>query len=72
VGARDLVREGRNGWTVPVEDVDALAGRMLWCARHPEEVRAMGLQCRRSAETATWPAYHRRLADLIVRLVAKP
>jgi glycosyltransferase involved in cell wall biosynthesis len=72
VGARDLVIEGRNGWVVPVEDVDALAGRMLWCARHPEEVRSLGPECRRSAEAATWPAYHRRLADLVGRLVRRP
>jgi glycosyltransferase involved in cell wall biosynthesis len=65
VGAKDLVTEGKTGWIVPVEDVTALAGRMAWCAGHPEAVRAMGPDCRRAAEGATWPAYHRRLAELL-------
>jgi glycosyltransferase involved in cell wall biosynthesis len=65
VGAKDLVTEGKTGWIVPVDDVAALAGRMAWCAGHPEAVRAMGPDCRRAAEPATWPAYHRRLAELL-------
>ena len=65
VGAKDLVREGQNGWVVPVEDAGALAARMLWCVRHRDEVRAMRDECRRAAESATWPAYHERLAALI-------
>jgi glycosyltransferase involved in cell wall biosynthesis len=65
VGARDLVTEDRTGWIVPVEDVEALAGRMAWCVRHLEEVRALRAVCRQAAEAATWPTYHRRFAELI-------
>ena len=65
VGAKDLVTEGRTGWIVPVNDVEALADRMAWCLRHPQEVRAMRPDCRRAAETATWPAYHGRFAELV-------
>jgi glycosyltransferase involved in cell wall biosynthesis len=70
VGAGELVRPGENGWIVPVEDVPALAARMLACARDPAAVRAMAPACRRSAESATWPAYHRRFAELIRGLLA--
>ena len=70
VGAKDLVTEGKTGWIVPVEDAAALAERMAWCARHPEEVRGLGPDCRRAAEGATWPAYHRRLAELVQSLIA--
>lgn len=69
VGAKDLITEGETGWVVPVEDVPALAGRMLWCARHPAAVRSMRNACRRAAEGASWPAYHRRLTELMDRLV---
>jgi len=65
VGAKDLITDGETGWIVPVDDVPALAERMLWCARHPGAVRALGGACRRAAEAATWPAYHRRLAELL-------
>ena len=69
VGAKDLVTERKTGWIVPVEDAAALAERMAWCARHPEEVRSRGGDCRRAAEKATWPAYHQRLAELARALV---
>jgi len=69
VGAKDLVTEGRTGWIVPVGDVAALAGRMDWCARHPDGVRAMRADCRRAAESATWPAYHQRFVDLLEEIL---
>jgi glycosyltransferase involved in cell wall biosynthesis len=65
VGSKDLVTEGKTGWIVPVEDVNALGERMLWCVRHRDEVRALRPDCRKAAEAATWAAYHGRFADLI-------
>ncbi len=72
VGARALVDDGRNGWVVPAGDGGALGERMAWCLRHRAAVRAMREECRRSAEAATWPAYHRRLVELLARLLASP
>ena len=72
VGAKDLVKAGESGWIVPVEDAAALARRMLWCARHPQEIRAMRAACRLSAAGATWPAHHRRLAELMRTLLPEP
>jgi len=69
VGAKDLITEGQTGWIVPVDDVRALTERMLWCARHPGAVRALRGACRHAAEAATWPAYQRRLAELLRRLL---
>ncbi|HEY0513854.1 MAG TPA: glycosyltransferase family 4 protein [Thermoanaerobaculia bacterium] len=69
VGAKDLVTEGKAGWIVPVDDADALTGRMAWCAGHPDDVRAMKADCRRAAESATWPAYHRRFVDLLSEIL---
>lgn len=70
VGAKDLVREGRNGWIVPAGDAAPLAERMLACALDRETVRGMREECRRSAEAATWEAYHERLAELMRRIGA--
>ena len=69
VGAKALVEPGKNGWIVPVENTAALVERMLGCARNREAVRAMRADCRRSAATATWPAYRRRFVELIRTLV---
>jgi glycosyltransferase involved in cell wall biosynthesis len=69
VGAKELVDPGRNGWIVPAGDAGALAERMAWCVRHREAVGAMRQRCRVSAEAATWPAYHRRLTELLRAIV---
>jgi glycosyltransferase involved in cell wall biosynthesis len=72
VGAKDLVREGVTGWLVPMGDMEALAERMTWCARHASEVRAMGPACRKSALDATWEAYYQRITSLLSRLGSDP
>jgi glycosyltransferase involved in cell wall biosynthesis len=41
-GCGDVVRDGANGWLVPVADAEALAGRLAWCLEHPDEVCEMG------------------------------
>ncbi len=69
VGAKELVDPGRNGWIVPAGDAGALAERMAWCVHHREAVGAMREECRKSARAATWPAYHRRLAELLRAIV---
>jgi len=41
-GSRELVRDGENGFIVPVGDHIALAGKIAFLLDHPEEVRRMG------------------------------
>jgi glycosyltransferase involved in cell wall biosynthesis len=69
VGAKELVAAGRNGWIVPAGDAAALAQRMAWCVQNAAGVRGMREACRESARAATWPAYHRRLAELLRAIV---
>jgi glycosyltransferase involved in cell wall biosynthesis len=69
VGAKELVAPGENGWIVPAGDAAVLAERMTWCVRNRDGVRGMRERCRSSAEAASWPAYHRRLAELLRAVV---
>lgn len=71
VGAKELVDEGRNGWVVPIDDLEALSERMLWCAGHRDRLHAMQSDCRKAAERATWPAYRRRLVTLLEEILAR-
>lgn len=41
-GGEDLFSDGREGYIVPIRDVDALADRLQQLADHPEERAAMG------------------------------
>jgi glycosyltransferase involved in cell wall biosynthesis len=65
VGAKDLVRDGVNGWVIPPGDANALAERMSWCAANPEEVRTMSFAARQSAEARSWAVYRREVVDTI-------
>ena len=64
VGAADLVTSGENGWVIPADDLESLVARLLAIARDPASVRSLRTAARRSAESATWEAYHERFAQL--------
>ncbi|HEX8694173.1 MAG TPA: glycosyltransferase family 4 protein [Longimicrobium sp.] len=64
-GAADLVREGREGFVVPLRDVEALAERLLWCHRHRAELREMRAEARRTAERHSWAAFRRSVAGVV-------
>ena len=41
-GASDCLEQGKEGWIVPIRNIDALADAILWCYRHTNERMAMG------------------------------
>lgn len=49
-GCRDTVKDGFNGFLVPVRDADAMAEKCVYFLEHPEEVVRMGQNSRRFAE----------------------
>lgn len=50
-GCKDAVRDGYNGFLVPVKDVESLAERMAYFLNNPDKVKEMGKQAREFAET---------------------
>jgi glycosyltransferase involved in cell wall biosynthesis/peptidoglycan/xylan/chitin deacetylase (PgdA/CDA1 family) len=50
-GVGEVVRDGVNGWVVPIDDVEALASRVRDLVEHPERRREMGALNQRLAET---------------------
>ncbi len=54
-GGGDLIREGREGFIVPIRDVAALKEKILYCYENPEEARRMGEAARERVRTGfTW------------------
>jgi glycosyltransferase involved in cell wall biosynthesis len=49
-GGPDVIREGKDGFIVPIRDTDALADRISWCYQRTEERLAMGLSARSRVE----------------------
>jgi glycosyltransferase involved in cell wall biosynthesis len=68
VGAKDCVREGIDGFVVPVRDADAIAARLEWLHGHPTQRGGMGARARERAMSYSWDAYRSRLAEKIQAL----
>jgi glycosyltransferase involved in cell wall biosynthesis len=56
-GAGEFVKDGINGWIVPIRDVDALADRIRWCIENPDALVEMGRRSREIARRWTWSEY---------------
>lgn len=67
----DLIRDGVNGWLVPVRDVEALTEVMHWCLHHRDKVVAAGEEAARSAARWQWSDYRARLASCVREAVGK-
>ena len=45
-GCNEIIKNGENGWIVPVKESSQLANKMQWCLQHKEQSKAMGLKSR--------------------------
>jgi glycosyltransferase involved in cell wall biosynthesis len=68
-GVRDVVEEGRTGYTFDVGDTPALIEGIRQIASSRERIAQMGLAARAFAETQTWPAMMDEVIDLYARLI---
>jgi glycosyltransferase involved in cell wall biosynthesis len=61
-GADDVITDGKEGFIVPVRDVDRLAEAILWGYQHRDELRAMGQAARARIESNfTLEHYNQRM-----------
>jgi glycosyltransferase involved in cell wall biosynthesis len=68
-GVRDVVEEGRTGYTFDVGHVDALVDGVRQIATSRERIKQMGRDARAFAETQTWPAMMDEVIVLYERLI---
>lgn len=67
----DIVAEGRDGFIVPIRDVEALKDKLSWAHAHRAELAAMGVEARRTAERLSWAAYRQATANKVAELMAR-
>jgi len=63
--AGSVVRDGVEGFVVPLRDVAALKEKILLLYQDPELRREMGMRARERAEQFTWEGYRARLGELL-------
>lgn len=70
VGAGDLIRDGREGFVVPVCSASAIAERLLALHRDRELLAAMSLHAQAAAARYSWERYRSRFAETLGALIA--
>lgn len=68
VGA--AIRDGRDGFVVPIRDAEALAERLLRLYRNESLRRAMGQSAHEYVQQFTWEAYHQQVIENYRSLVS--
>ena len=63
--AGSIVRDGKDGFVVPIRDVEALAEKMEKLYRDEQLRREMGVNARKRAEEFTWERYRKTLGDVL-------
>ena len=68
-GVRDVVEEGRTGYTFDSGDIDSLIAGVRQIAVSRERIAEMGLAARAFAETQTWPAMMDEVISIYAHLI---
>jgi len=68
-GAADMVRNGVDGFVVPVRDVESLKERLLFLYENEDARRQMGRRAFERAQDFTWDAYGERIAAQYERIL---
>lgn len=65
VGAKDVVREGVDGFVVPVRDVRALKEKILYFYNNPDICKEMGIKARKNVtDNFTWDDYGKKIISV--------
>ena len=64
-GPGDVVRDGLDGFHIPIRSPEAIADRIIWMRDHPEERVRMGNAAHERALTFTWQRYRTEVADYL-------
>lgn len=59
-----VIRDGIDGWVVPIRSSEAIAEKILRLYEHPEEARAFGEAAEASVAEYTWARYTQSVVDV--------
>lgn len=68
VGAKDIVRDGTDGFIIPTRDVEALKEKILFFYENEEERQQMGESAREYVKQFTWERYGRELIEVYQKI----
>lgn len=69
--APDVIREGVDGFVVPVRDAEAIASHLDWCARNRMQLLEKGCNATSRAREYSWGCYEDRVSGFIAEVLAQ-
>lgn len=66
--ASEMLREGENGFIVPIRDIKAIKNKILFFYNNPDKAIEMGKKAREVAEEYTWRKYEERFINIIKKV----
>jgi len=70
VGARDLIRNGENGFVVAGSDLEYLTNKIIELGRNPDNRSGMGNKARDTALKNSWDAAACAVSEIYVKLLS--
>lgn len=68
-GVSDLIREGENGFVIPIADETALYERVLWCFNNKQTLGDMSIHARKTAEGYSWKRYNQNVGEAFEKII---
>lgn len=70
-GAEDIVRDGKDGFIIPIRDVEALKNKLTYLYEHPEICRQMGQSAKEHVSKGfTWDDYGEKIVREYERVLS--
>ena len=64
-----VVRDGKDGFVIPIRSVDAIIEKLQWMHDHPDDAAAMGVSAAEYIQEFTWDRYARRVIEVYHELL---
>ena len=67
-GVADLITDGKDGFVIPIRDIEAIQGRIQYFMDNPAEIQRMGAEARKTAEKYTWDKIREKYVSIYNQL----
>ena len=68
-GGKDLIEEDKQGFIVPIRNVDALAEKILFCYQNQDESKYMGLLGSKKIDDFGWDVYGQNIYEQYQQII---
>jgi glycosyltransferase involved in cell wall biosynthesis len=66
-----IARDKKDGFIVPIRDVNAIKSKILYFYNHPKEIKSMGKNARKYVEGYTWERYGKEIVKVCEKVLKK-